>query len=74
MSLRVDPFEGARVTLFHMFDIQFLQVIFPVGIHHFVECHVYLFIIALPLFSPEIVVTTSTLQDISYGPESVVSE
>ena len=45
------------ITLFHMFDIQFLQVIFLVSIHHFIEYHVYLFIIALPFLPKKIVVS-----------------
>jgi len=48
MSLRMDPFKSTSITLFHMFDIQFPQVIFPMCIHHFIEYGVDFFIIALP--------------------------
>jgi len=67
MSFRVDPLKGTCITLIHMFDIQFLQVIFPMCIYHFMEYHAYLLIITFPLLFQQ--VNGFILNNCANGPE-----
>ena len=52
--LRLDKVITHCIPLVHILDIKFLQVVFPVCIHHLTEYCVYLLIIALPALFQEL--------------------